>query len=140
MVELRKRKEAPPAPVRPAKKPALTKGKRAQSDKTVVAKVQETIAKTAGAVIDTVLGATNNEEDEQEDAEPPKAGETIKLENFGGDIETNDGKQTTLSKLVEESKGGVVLFTYPKASTPGCKHFPCQYLLSDCIQSPIVLC
>ena len=29
--------------------------------------------------------------------------------------------KTTLAKLVEESKGGVVLFTYPKASTPGCK-------------------
>jgi hypothetical protein len=26
-----------------------------------------------------------------------------------------------LKKLVDESKAGVVLFTYPKASTPGCK-------------------
>lgn len=55
-------------------------------------------------------------------------GSTITLEGFGGEIETNDGVKTTLKKLVDESKGGVVLFTYPKASTPGCK---CS-LLSAC--------
>ena len=47
-------------------------------------------------------------------------GESITLEGFGGEVETNDGEKTTLQKLVGESKGGVVLFTYPKASTPGC--------------------
>ncbi|KAJ5381011.1 uncharacterized protein N7496_003439 [Penicillium cataractarum] len=50
----------------------------------------------------------------------PEAGDTIDLDDFGGEIETNDGTKTTLKKLVEESKSGVVLFTYPKASTPGC--------------------
>jgi len=48
-------------------------------------------------------------------------GSTINLDGFGGEIETNDGVKTTLKKLVDESKSGVVLFTYPKASTPGCK-------------------
>ena len=48
-------------------------------------------------------------------------GDTIDLEGFGGEIETNDGVKTTLKKLVDESKAGVVLFTYPKASTPGCE-------------------
>jgi peroxiredoxin Q/BCP len=46
----------------------------------------------------------------------------IDLETFGGEIETNDGETTSLKKLLEESKSGVVLFTYPKASTPGCKY------------------
>lgn len=48
-------------------------------------------------------------------------GATIDLEGFGGEIETNNGEKTTLKKLVDESKNGVVIFTYPKASTPGCK-------------------
>lgn len=50
------------------------------------------------------------------------AGETIIIDGFGGEIETNDGEKVTLKKLVDESKSGVVLFTYPKASTPGCRH------------------
>lgn len=50
-------------------------------------------------------------------------GDTINLEGFGGIISLNDGVETTLKKLVEESSAGVVLFTYPRASTPGCKCF-----------------
>ena len=49
-------------------------------------------------------------------------GNTITLDDFGGEVETNDGKKVTLKKLVDESKSGVVLFTYPKASTPGCRY------------------
>lgn len=48
-------------------------------------------------------------------------GDIIDLEGFGGDIEMNDGRKTTLKSLVDGSKGGVVLFTYPAASTPGCE-------------------
>lgn len=51
------------------------------------------------------------------------AGDTIIIDGFGGEVETNDGEKVTLKKLMDESKSGVVLFTYPKASTPGCKHF-----------------
>ena len=50
----------------------------------------------------------------------PQVDEVFDLEGFGGEIESNDGTKTTLKKLVEESTAGVVLFTYPKASTPGC--------------------
>jgi thioredoxin-dependent peroxiredoxin len=50
-------------------------------------------------------------------------GSKIDLDSFGGEIETNEGQKTTLKELVEESEGGVVLFTYPKASTPGCECF-----------------
>ncbi|KAH6652928.1 thioredoxin-like protein, partial [Truncatella angustata] len=38
-----------------------------------------------------------------------------------------DGKKTTLKELVDESKSGVVLFTYPKASTPGCTTQVCLF-------------
>ena len=121
-VELRKRKEAPPAPVREAKKKAPAKGKKAE-EKTVVEKVQETVAETVETVKEAVSDAINGEASKPAATASgkAKAGDTIDLTSFGGEIETNDGDKTTLAKLVEESKGGVVLFTYPKASTPGCK-------------------
>lgn len=128
MVELRKRKTPPPAPVRPAKKASAPKGKKAAGGKTVVEQATEAVAEAAAAVTETVTEAVDTATKAVTDATtaaasttgPPKAGDTIDLANFGGEVETHDGKKTTLAKLVEESKGGVVLFTYPKASTPGC--------------------
>jgi peroxiredoxin Q/BCP len=61
-----------------------------------------------------------------------EVGDTIDLDTFGGEIETNDGEKTTLKKLVDESKAGVVLFTYPKASTPGCEFPKHEYPMSTC--------
>ncbi|KAI1081184.1 AhpC-TSA-domain-containing protein [Whalleya microplaca] len=109
-VELRKRKAPAPAPAPPAKK---------QSKATKVAtKVKEAVkgkpAKSAGA-----NGASKPAK--------PVVGATITLEGFGGEIETNDGTKTTLKDLVDESKSGVVLFTYPKASTPGCTNQACLF-------------
>ncbi|EGR44411.1 uncharacterized protein TRIREDRAFT_70488, partial [Trichoderma reesei QM6a] len=54
-------------------------------------------------------------------------GDVIDLEGFGGEVQTNDGEKTTLKKLVDDSKSGVVLFTYPKASTPGCTTQVCLF-------------
>lgn len=48
-------------------------------------------------------------------------GAVINLDGFGGEIETHDGEKTTLKRLIDDSKSGLVLFTYPKASTPGCR-------------------
>lgn len=97
MVELRKRKAladtAPPPVVKSVK--SSTSGKKGDSS-------------TNGSV------ATGNK---------VAAGDIITIDGFGGKVETNDGEKVTLRKLVDESKSGVVLFTYPKASTPGCRHF-----------------
>jgi peroxiredoxin Q/BCP len=127
-VELRKRKEAPPAPVRAAKKKAPAKDKKPEEEKTVVEKVQEAVTEQVEAVKEAVVGKSNGKSTAAAapaKSGPPKVGDKIDLASFGGEIETNDGDKTTLAKLVEESKGGVVLFTYPKASTPGCKsHTP----------------
>lgn len=49
------------------------------------------------------------------------AGEIININGFGGDVLTHTGEKTTLKSLLESSQNGVMLFTYPKASTPGCK-------------------
>ena len=53
-------------------------------------------------------------------AEKVEVGNSLKLDGFGGEINTHDGESTTLQSLVQKSDNGVVLFTYPKASTPGC--------------------
>jgi peroxiredoxin Q/BCP len=50
-------------------------------------------------------------------------GETIDVDGFGGTVQTHDGTDVTVKDLLEKSGAGVVLFTYPKASTPGCKSF-----------------
>lgn len=110
-VELRKRK----APVaEPVAAPAKKKGPLAKA----VSKVKEVVAPkdTKGeAAKETPISSSNK----------IAVGSTINLEGFGGEIETNDGVKTTLKKLIDESKSGVVLFTYPKASTPGCKCNQC---------------
>ncbi|MCJ1400773.1 hypothetical protein MMC11_003981 [Xylographa trunciseda] len=108
MVELRKRKapaEAAPAP--PTKK---NLGKAA-APKTKDSGVDKKAAVANGSSSKTAV----------------VVGNSITLDGFGGEIETNDGEKTTLKKLVEESKGGVVLFTYPKASTPGCTTQACLF-------------
>ncbi|KAJ5949740.1 hypothetical protein N7454_001324 [Penicillium verhagenii] len=101
MVELRKRKApAPPPPVVQKKPKSIPKAKE----------VVEVVAPSQPAA-----------------QKVPQVANIIDLEGFGGEIETNDGTTTTLKKLVEESSTGVVLFTYPKASTPGCIKQACLF-------------
>jgi peroxiredoxin Q/BCP len=104
-VELRKRKasEAAPAAISTKKKSTVSK---------VTDKLKDVFSpskKTDGDV-----------EVKEDSALKIDQGRVIPLDTFGGEIQTNDGKKTTLKQLVEASKSGVVLFTYPKASTPGC--------------------
>ena len=100
MVELRKRKapvdSAPPA--RPVKK--------ANS-------IRSSTSSKKGYSSANGLATTGNR---------VAVGDTITIDGFGGQVETNDGQKVTLKRLLDESKSGVVLFTYPRASTPSCKH------------------
>ena len=131
MVELRKRKTPPPAPVRPAKKKAAPKPAKAEKP-SKLSKAKAVVAEKVEAVKETVTGKSNGEKAEApaptpaaatSAGGPPKVGDTIgDVAAFGGEIETHEGTKTSLAKLLETSKGGVVLFTYPKASTPGCKY------------------
>ncbi|KAI4264208.1 MAG: hypothetical protein L6R42_000674 [Xanthoria sp. 1 TBL-2021] len=107
MVELRKRREAPSDASEPPQK---------KSNSSTNAKAESDPSKTATATID---GA--------EKTQNPVIGDIISLEAFGGEVETQDGETTNLKKLVEGSKSGVVLFTYPKASTPGCTTQACLF-------------
>ncbi|KAF3389208.1 Peroxiredoxin DOT5 [Penicillium rolfsii] len=101
MVELRKRKAPAPPPVVEKKSKPAPKPKAADPPKEATQEVSKPTVPAVGDIID--------------------------LDTFGGEIETNDGTKTTLKKLVEESKSGVVLFTYPKASTPGCTKQVCLF-------------
>ncbi|KAL8662500.1 MAG: hypothetical protein Q9202_004645 [Teloschistes flavicans] len=107
MVELRKRREAPSA----GSEPPLKKSSSATK-----AKADPGPAKSASRVIGDV-GAGNM----------LKVGSTVEFDGFGGEVETQDGDMTNLKMLVNDSKNGVVLFTYPKASTPGCTTQACLF-------------
>ncbi|SMQ55956.1 unnamed protein product [Zymoseptoria tritici ST99CH_3D7] len=121
MVELRKR----PAPAAPAPEPK----KRAPSKP----RVPKETSKPAAKAEPTATKAAQEPEKKPSAAAaaksgPAKVGDTITdLDSFGGDIVTNDGEKTTLAKLLAASKAGVVLFTYPKASTPGCTKQVCFF-------------
>ena len=57
-------------------------------------------------------------------------GKKINLTNdFGGKISTHEGKSVTLADLLKQGAAskGVVIFTYPKASTPGCTTQACLF-------------
>lgn len=116
MVELRKRSAPPPAPAPPAKKKAAPKGK-AKKDEPVAEEPAATDNAAAEESAKDAIAETAAKS-EPGPSSPPKQGDKIDLASFGGEIETNDGEKVTLAKLVENSKEGVVLFTYPKASTP----------------------
>ncbi|KAF5555524.1 peroxiredoxin Q BCP [Fusarium phyllophilum] len=135
-MELRKRKASTAPPPPPVKRKSTTKVPKG------AAKVKEAAAKvTEKKEEPEVVKETKEEEKTEEEpkAEEPKAdepkktggkpkvGDIVDLDGFGGEIETNDGEKTTLKKLVDESKSGVVLFTYPKASTPGCTKQVCFF-------------
>jgi len=142
-VELRKRKApaAPPPP--PVKRKATAKTGKAAKVKEAAAKVAEKEDKPEKAEELKEEAKEEPKEEKKEEEEPkaeePKAkeakktggklevGDVVDLDGFGGEIETNDGEKTTLKKLVDESKSGVVLFTYPKASTPGCTKQVCFF-------------
>jgi peroxiredoxin Q/BCP len=122
--ELRKRKAPQPAPEPPAKK--TTKSSVAKA----AAKVKEAVTGKPSKAAPAAKGKANGsaaavptavDAPAATKSEKPAVGDIINLDGFGGEVETNDGKKTTLKALVDESKAGVVLFTYPKASTPGCK-------------------
>ena len=106
VVELRKRKVPAQPPVLEKKpKTAPKSGRVTKSKAPSVKKADVASSKTATPSLTAV----------------PTAGETIDVNGFGGEIENNDGEKTSLKDLLDASEAGVVLFTYPRASTPGCK-------------------
>ncbi|KAI6879403.1 hypothetical protein KC325_g7985 [Hortaea werneckii] len=151
MVELRKRPAAPPPPPPKAKKQATGKqqqqqqpkeappakgGKKSATTTTNDAPKEQNPPpsnppKTPKAVSPTAPAASapppTSTRPRKPTKSPPKPKPTPSRNNFAAEIETHDGAKTSLSQLVKESKAGVVLFTYPKASTPGCTTQACLF-------------
>ncbi|RCI16890.1 hypothetical protein L249_1968 [Ophiocordyceps polyrhachis-furcata BCC 54312] len=143
-VELRKRKapQPPPAPAPTTKKQPTTKKKKT----TASSKSAAPLSKEAESESDP---APQKEEEKEKDEEKGKeeeeeereketkktqkktkvaVGDVLDLDdNFGGEIEDQDGQKTTLKQLIQDCKTGVVIFTYPKASTPGCTVQACLF-------------
>ncbi|OAX79245.1 hypothetical protein ACJ72_06440 [Emergomyces africanus] len=121
MVELRKRKAPAEAP-KPIEAKAKTK-KTKRGTKPDIAAAVATVPASKKEAANTATAATTP----SSQGKPPKTGDTIELEKLGTDITTHDGTPTTLKSLVEQSTSGVVLFTYPRASTPGCTTQVCLF-------------
>ncbi|KAK7532298.1 thioredoxin-like protein [Phyllosticta citribraziliensis] len=126
MVELRKRKTPPPAPEKPNKKKPGPKT-AAKGSKAKPAAAPEPVDNTPAPKVEPAKESNATATNGAKSSGKPEVGKTIELEGFGGEIETNDGDKTTLKQLADDSKAGVVLFTYPKASTPGCTKQACLF-------------
>ena len=124
MVELRKRK----APAQPTSPPAPKRNPNP---------IKKAFDKAKETLVDLPVQATNG-------TGKLAAGDTISLDGFGGEVETNTGEKTNLKKLLDDSKAGVVLFTYPKASTPGCEFYFGSVFAQLCYgvnsQLPVFVC
>lgn len=141
-MELRKRKTpaAPPPPPR-AKKAKAAVTETAKKVKTVVApkekaekaekstgdkveKAEEKKEETKAEVKET---AKEKKEKAKKEEEPPKLKAGDKLSDTLPAVKTEEGKDTTLKALLDESKSGIVVFAYPAASTPGCTTQACAF-------------
>ncbi|KAL2118567.1 hypothetical protein VTJ04DRAFT_8227 [Mycothermus thermophilus] len=104
-MELRKRKAPPPPAPAPTSKKA-TKAAKTEKDTNGSAPAEAAAAPASGL---------------------PAVGSVLALDGLGGELTLNDGTTTTLKALVEQSKAGVAIFTYPRASTPGCTQQACLF-------------
>lgn len=117
MVELRKRKPAQ----EPAAAPPPAKKKSSNPIKNAVDKAKQAVLGGSGGDNN---GSNGTNGTTASNGGKAIVGDTIPIDSFGGEVETMDGEKTTLGKLIQSSESGVVIFTYPKASTPGCKYLP----------------
>ncbi|KAH0843045.1 hypothetical protein AYO21_12074 [Fonsecaea monophora] len=107
-----------------------TKKKAGQDAANTSAAIPDPVPATAGVSDETKAEPTANGS-----AVPAKAtasgklsvGDKIDLEGFGGTVQTHDGTSVTVKDLVDKSGAGIVIFTYPRASTPGCTNQACLF-------------
>ncbi|KAL2418175.1 hypothetical protein ABEF95_000527 [Exophiala dermatitidis] len=143
MVELRKR----PPPKEPATPAPAAKAKRGggsgSGSVSTVKKVADKAKEVVSSVTETATAAVS--EDKTTTTEGAEGSTTtstagtkasvaiegtgpIEIDSgFGGSIHLHDGTETTLRQLLDKSEKGVVLFTYPRASTPGCTTQACLF-------------
>ncbi|EGD94691.1 hypothetical protein TESG_02199 [Trichophyton tonsurans CBS 112818] len=152
--ELRKRKAPAPAPVaEPKAKRGSKAGAKAEPKKAAPKEKKAAAAAAAAAPPAAEPEKADKKEEKKEKKEEkkeeeieekkeakgeeetgekaaggvPEEGDVLDLSQFEAEIELNDGTKTSFRKLLEESKEGVAVFTYPKASTPGCTRQACAF-------------
>lgn len=127
-VELRKR----PPPKEPAAAPPAAKRGSGSTVKKLADKAKAVVtgskkstesepAPEAAGAAETANPAESNTNGSAKGSGKLSVGEKIELEGFGGTVQTHDGTDVTVKELVDKSGAGIVIFTYPKASTPGCE-------------------
>lgn len=124
MVELRKRKRASSAP--PAEEIEVPPEKKITLAKKILSLPISTASQNThhSSIGPESLGGT---------LRAPQQGDLIELDGFGGEVDLTHGDKATLQNLVDISVGGVVIFTYPKANTPGCNETPPTQLRSHVV-------
>ncbi|KAK2861294.1 hypothetical protein FQN49_004348 [Arthroderma sp. PD_2] len=129
--ELRKRKAPAPAPVsepkakRGAKASAKAEPKKAAKKEVKAPKKEE--KKAAAVEADVEAEAEEAKVEDKSASHVPEEGDMLDISLFEDEIELNDGTKTSFKTLLEESKAGIAVFTYPKASTPGCTRQACAF-------------
>ena len=141
MVELRKRPAPPPSAAPPPTKRRSSASSNNKNSNKSTANPQQTKLEEKSSL------STEQTEDSRPrifgdkqclPASTPNkelaVGDTVDFNSGIGSIEvtTHDGKNVTLKTLHGQSDGGIVIFTYPKASTPGCKLFPLKATADIC--------
>lgn len=89
----------------------------------------DTSSTTAAAPTATATSATPSSlEPATLPLSPTSVGKQLtSLSTFGGPLETHTGSSTTFADLLTASTSGLIIFTYPRASTPGCTQQACSF-------------
>jgi len=107
------KKEAAPPVAAPAPK------KRATNEK------KDSVAKKAKTAIKEATIAAKSVGGKKEPTAGLQEGEMLPADL--PEVQTHDGKTVTLAGLLAEAKKGIIIFAYPKASTPGCTTQACLF-------------
>ncbi|KAK2750631.1 hypothetical protein FQN57_002702 [Myotisia sp. PD_48] len=122
VVELRKRKpRAVPVEAPAPKKRARTTTKKAA---TAPKEKKEVESKAKEVEEDNATAAVTPNDNKRA---TPEQDDVLDLSLYEDEIQLEDGTTTSFKALVDESKSGVIVFTYPKASTPGCTTQACLF-------------
>ncbi|KAL9060628.1 MAG: hypothetical protein Q9162_000579 [Coniocarpon cinnabarinum] len=123
MPELRKRKDPPPAPAQTKSKPAAKKRATSKSASSTPAPAKPT-SDSKPAKASSSSGAKSPKSTSQ-----PEAGDQLVVEELRDlTVQDHDGEETSLPDIFDKNGGkSIAIFTYPKASTPGCTTQACLF-------------
>ena len=111
------------AAVASATAPASDRGSGATGEIPEATPMTDVTATGAATTTDAPGGTTNT----ATKLNASSVGEAIPASLYDVAVTTHDNQSVTFKQLLDDSKSGVVIFTYPKASTPGCTTQACLF-------------